>query len=242
MIVYPAIDLRGGKVVRLLEGDPDRQTTFSDDPIATAQRWVDDGAEWLHMVNLDGAFSEANDNLAILKEVAKLDVKVQFGGGLRSLDDIREALDAGASRAVLGTFALQNPDGVDDAIKEFGTDKLCIAVDARDGYITTHGWTEKTDLTPVAFGRLMKEKGIIHTLYTDVSRDGSMMGVNLRDTVALGRNTGLDVIASGGISRMIEIQELAYTGAVAGVIIGMALYKDEISLKEAIVAAKERPE
>lgn len=242
MIVYPAIDLRGGKVVRLKEGDPDRQITFSDNPIATAKKWVEKGAEWIHMVNLDGAFSEANDNMTILKEVAKLDVKVQFGGGLRSIADIREALNSGASRAVISTFALQNPDKVDEAIAEFGAEKICIAVDARDGYITTHGWTEATDLTPIAFGRLMKEKGVKHTLYTDVSRDGSMMGVNLRETVSLARNTGLDVIASGGISRMIELQELAHTGAIAGVVIGMALYTDEISLQEAILAAKERPE
>jgi phosphoribosylformimino-5-aminoimidazole carboxamide ribotide isomerase len=239
MIVYPAIDLRGGKVVRLKEGDPNKQTTFSENPLAVARGWVAQGAKWLHMVNLDGAFDEANNNLNILEAVAKLDVNVQFGGGLRNKDDIEQALALGASRVVLGTLAMQNPDVVSEAVEDYGAEAICIAMDARDGRVTTHGWTEKSDITPVQFGRLMKERGVKHALYTDVNRDGSMMGVNLRDTVALARNTGLDVIASGGISRMIEIQKLTASGAVAGVIIGMALYKNEISLKEALIAAKE---
>ncbi len=242
MIIYPAIDLRGGKVVRLKEGDPNRQTTFSENPLAVARDWVSQGATWLHMVNLDGAFDEANDNLSILEAAAKLDVNIQFGGGLRSPEDIHQALSLGASRVVLGTLAMQKPQVVSEAIDEYGADAICVAMDARDGKVTTHGWTEQSDLTPVQFGRLMKERGVKHALYTDVSRDGSMMGVNLRDTVSLARNTGLDVIASGGISRMIEIQQLAASRAIAGVIIGMALYKNEISLKEAFVAAKEPAE
>jgi phosphoribosylformimino-5-aminoimidazole carboxamide ribotide isomerase len=242
MIVYPAIDLRGGKVVRLREGDPDKQTTFSENPLAVARGWVAQGATWLHMVNLDGAFDEANDNLDILKAVARLDVNVQFGGGLRSPEDIRQALAMGASRVVIGTLAMQNPQVVSEALDEYGADAICVAMDARDGHVTTHGWTEQSDLTPIQFGRLMKERGVKHALYTDVTRDGSMMGVNLRDTVSLARNTGLDVIASGGISRMTEIQQLAASRAIAGVIIGMALYKNEISLKEAFVAAKEPAE
>lgn len=240
MIVYPAIDLRGGKVVRLREGDPNQQTTFSDDPLATAQKWLDEGAEWIHMVNLDGAFSTANDNLPILEKVAKLKVNVQFGGGLRTLEDMQKAHDLGASRVVIGTLANQNPAAVSQAIERLGSEAVCVAMDARDGKVTTHGWTEQTDLTPIEFGRLMQARGVVHALYTDVNRDGSLMGVNLRQTVALARNTGLTVIASGGISRMIEIQELAYSGVIGGVIIGMALYKDEISLREALIAAKER--
>lgn len=240
MIVYPAIDLRGGKVVRLMEGDPDRQTIFSENPIETAKAWVEQGAEWIHMVNLDGAFGDANDNAKILKAVAKLAVKVQFGGGLRSLEDIEKTLDSGASRVVIGTLASNNPEIVSEAIEKFGTDAICVAMDAKNGFVTTQGWTQNTTLSPVEFGRLMKERGVEHALFTDVSRDGSMLGVNIHDTIALARNTNLKVIASGGVSKMIEIAQLARSGAVAGVIIGMALYKDEIGLNEALIAAKER--
>ena len=241
MIVYPAIDMRGGKVVRLMEGDPNRETVFNDDPVAQAKTWVEQGAEWLHMVNLDGAFDDDSDYISILKEVAKLDVKIQFGGGLRSLSAVKKALDAGVDRVVIGTLAAKEPDTVSVAIERYGADAICAAMDARDGFVTTHGWTEKTTLTPIEFGRLMQNHGVVHALYTDVNRDGSMIGVNIHDTVALARNTDLQVIASGGISKMIEIQQLAHSHAVAGVIIGMALYKDEISLSEALVAAKELP-
>lgn len=240
MIVYPAIDLRGGKVVRLVEGDPERQTIFSENPVETATQWVEQGAQWIHMVNLDGAFGTANDNITILEQVATLGVNVQFGGGLRTLDDIQKTLDLGASRVVIGTMATRNPDSVEEAIERFGADKICVAMDAKNGFVTTEGWTQDTTLTPVEFGRLMKDRGVEHALYTDVSRDGSMLGVNIHDTIALARNTDLKVIASGGVSKMIEIAQLARSGVIAGVIIGMALYRDEIGLNEALIAAKER--
>ncbi len=240
MIVYPAIDLRGGKVVRLMEGDPDRQTVFSDNPVDTAKQWIEQGAEWIHMVNLDGAFGTANDNAKILEEIAKLDVKVQFGGGLRSMDDIQKTIDAGANRVVIGTMATKRPDAAGEAVEQFGAEAICIAMDSKNGFVTTEGWTEHTSLTTIEFGRLMKDRGVEHALFTDVSRDGSMLGVNIHDTVALARNTDLKVIASGGVSKMIEIAQLARSGVIAGVIIGMALYRDEIGLNEALVAAKER--
>jgi len=239
VIVYPAIDISGGNVVRLKKGDMEKMTVFSDDPAAVAAKWVEQGAEWLHVVNLDGAFERANDALSILEAIAKQGARVQFGGGLRQLEDIQRALDAGASRVVLGTMAAKNPESVSEAVEKHGAEAICVAMDARDGLVTTHGWTEKTDLSPVQFGRLMQERGVIHALYTDVSRDGLLSGVNVRSTVSLARNTGLQVIASGGVHRMVEIQELARTGAVAGVIIGMALYQNEIGLREALAAAKE---
>jgi len=239
VIVYPAIDISGGKVVRLKKGDMEQMTVFNDDPAAQAAQWVEQGAEWLHVVNLDGAFERANETLDILPEIAKQGAKVQFGGGLRSTQDIQRALDAGVSRVVLGTIAAQIPQVVTDAVETHGTDSICVAIDARDGFVTTHGWTEKTDLSPVQFGRLMQERGVLHALYTDVNRDGLLSGVNVQGTVSLARNTGLEVIASGGVHRMVEIQELARTGSVAGVIIGMALYRGEISLQEALVSAIE---
>jgi phosphoribosylformimino-5-aminoimidazole carboxamide ribotide isomerase len=240
MIVYPAIDLREGKVVRLVEGDRDQQVIFGENPVITAQKWVEQGAEWLHVVNLDGAFGDANDNMSILKELAKLEVHIQFGGGLRNLQDIENALNSGIKRVVIGTLAAKHPEVISEVVEQFGADSICVAMDSRDGFVTTQGWTEKTNLSFVEFGRLMEKRGVQHALFTDVSRDGSMSGVNLQDTVALARNTNLKVIASGGIGRMIEIQQLAHSGVIAGVIIGMALYRNEISLSEALVAAKER--
>ncbi len=238
MIIYPAIDLRGGKVVRLKEGDPDHQTIFSDDPVSIAQKWVDEGAEWIHMVNLDGAFDTANDNSKILEAVAKLDVKVQFGGGLRDISALRNAIDMGVSRVVIGTLAVQDPDAVEMAVEQFGADAVCLALDAKDGKVATHGWTELSEHTPIEFGRLFAKRGVKHALYTDVKRDGSMIGVNIHDTIALGRNTGLSVIASGGVSHMSEIEQLAKSGVVSGAIIGMALYQDKLTLNEALLAAR----
>lgn len=239
MIIYPAIDLRGGQVVRLREGDPTRQTVFSDNPVDMAQRWIDEGAEWLHVVNLDGAFAAANDNANILQQIAALGVPVQFGGGLRSLEDMAHALNQGASRIVLGTVAIENPSLVREALAKFGAEKICVALDARDGFVTTHGWTNASDQTPISLGRTMAEAGVVHALYTDVNRDGGLVGSNVTGTIALARNTGLNVIASGGVSRMSEISELAHSGVVAGAVIGMALYTGELTLKEALIAAKE---
>jgi phosphoribosylformimino-5-aminoimidazole carboxamide ribotide isomerase len=237
MIIYPAIDLRGGKVVRLKEGDPTQQTIFSDDPVETARNWQAQGATWIHMVNLDGAFAEANDNGAILKQAAALGVKIQFGGGLRSLEDIGKALEQGASRVVLGTVAIQQPEIIEQAIAQWGAEAICIALDARDGQITTHGWQSASEWTPVSFGQHIAAMGARHALYTDVRRDGLLTGADVSGTIALGQETGLQVIASGGVQGLAEIRELAQSGAVAGAIIGMALYTGQITLPDALQAA-----
>ena len=238
MIVYPAIDLRGGRVVRLREGDPNRQTQFSDNPLRTAQQWIDQGADWLHVVNLDGAFQAENDNLAVLEQIARLNVSVQFGGGLRSMDDIAHALDLGAKRVILGTVAVRQPEIVAQTVERFGADAICVALDARDGKITTHGWQQATELTPLDFGRRMAQQGARHALYTDVSRDGQLTGSDVERTIALGRDSGLQVIASGGVATIAEIGQLAASGTVAGVIIGMALYEGRLTLPEALNAAR----
>lgn len=237
MIIYPAIDLRGGKVVRLKEGDPSQQTIFSDNPVETASTWQAQGAEWIHMVNLDGAFAEANDNGAILKAASALGVKIQFGGGLRSLADIGKALEQGASRVVLGTIAIQQPEIIEQAIDQWGAEAICIALDARDGQITTHGWQSATEWTPITFGQHIAAKGARHALYTDVRRDGLLIGADVNGTIAIGEQTGLQVIASGGVQGLAEIRELAQSGAVAGAIIGMALYTGQITLPAALEAA-----
>ena len=240
MIIYPAIDLRDGKVVRLREGDPLQQTLFSDDPLATAKSWLDQGAEWIHIVNLDGAFDTENQNLGILEKVCKLDVKVQFGGGLRDIAALSSARDAGASRMVIGTLAVRDPAAVDEAVTRFGSDAICVALDAKNGKVATHGWTELSAFTPVELGARLYARGARHALYTDVKRDGGMSGVNIADTVALGQETGLQVIASGGVSALSQIVQLARSGSVAGAVIGMALYQEQFTLGEALKAASCR--
>ena len=238
MIIYPAIDVRGGKVVRLKEGDPNRQTVFSDDPIAMAEVWVEQGATWLHMVNLDGAFADANDNSRILERAAQLNVRIQFGGGLREMDDIGRAFEQGASRVVLGTVAVQQPEVVQRAIERWGVEAVCVGLDTRDGKVATHGWKQTADLTPLELGKQMAQLGVKHVLYTDVSRDGNLQGVNVEGTVALGRETGLQVIASGGVSSLDDIRRLAESGAVAGAVIGMALYEGRLTLRDAILVGE----
>ncbi|MCY4248118.1 MAG: 1-(5-phosphoribosyl)-5-[(5-phosphoribosylamino)methylideneamino] imidazole-4-carboxamide isomerase [Chloroflexi bacterium] len=238
MIIYPAIDLRGGMVVRLREGDPARQQTFSDDPLATAKGWRDQGASWLHLVNLDGAFDQANQTLRILEKIARLDISVQFGGGLRDLAALRQARDAGADRLVIGTMTARAPESALAAVQEFGAEAVCLALDARAGRVATHGWTEVSQHSPIALGSWLRERGARHALYTDVARDGGLRGVNIADTTALARQTGLRVIASGGVSRLDDIRLLAESGLIAGAVIGMALYKDEFTLADALAAAK----
>ncbi len=234
MIIYPAIDLRSGKVVRLKEGDPNRQTVFSEDPIATAKEWLAQGAAWIHIVNLDGTFATINDNARILEAVAKFDVKVQFGGGLRSITDIERAINQGASRVIIGTAAIEQPELVSEVIGRWGSEKVAVGLDARDGKVATHGWQNKTSLTPLELGKQMIERGVIHALYTDVNRDGLLQGVNVESTAMLARETGMQVIASGGVGSLDDIRRLKATGSVAGAVIGMALYEGRFGLAEAL--------
>ena len=234
MIIYTAIVLRGGKVVRLREGDPNQQTIFSDHPVETAQRWIEEGAEWVHVVNLDGAFNQANHNLAVLKSIASLSVAVQFGGGLRSMMDIEHAFECGATRVVLGTVAIKEPQIVWEAVRRFGGEAICVGLDARDGFITTHGWTETATITPLELGLRMAEAGVQHALFTDVSRDGILSGANVPATIELAQKSGLQVIASGGVASLTELATLVKSEVVAGAVIGMALYTQQFTLSEAI--------
>ncbi len=238
MIIYPAIDLRGGQVVRLQGGDPNAQTTFSTDPFATAQKWQSAGATWLHMVNLDGAFGEQNGNLVVLEHVATTGLYIQFGGGIRTFADIEKALKFGAKRVVIGTTAVQQPDFIRDAVKHFSADAICVGIDGRDQFVMTHGWKEKSPYTIFEFGQMMTERGAVHALFTDVSRDGYLGGVNFTDTVALAEQTGLRVIASGGVNSLDNLRELKKSPALGGAIIGMALYKGVFTLEEALEAVQ----
>jgi phosphoribosylformimino-5-aminoimidazole carboxamide ribotide isomerase len=238
MIVYPAIDLLDGQVVRLLKGRAENRTVYSADPPGIARGWAEAGAEWLHVINLDGALSQAAPNLDLLSQLASVGLPIQFGGGIRSLDDVQAALDAGATRVIIGTLAVRQPEVIGEAVGRFGPESVAAALDARDGYVATHGWGSTSTYTPAALGTRFAEMGLRHALFTDISRDGALTGVNVEATVELARATGLAVIASGGVSSLDDIRALrAAEVEIAGVIVGKALYDGVFTLGSALEAA-----
>jgi phosphoribosylformimino-5-aminoimidazole carboxamide ribotide isomerase len=239
MIIYPAIDLRHGRVVRLQYGDPARETIHSDDPLATAKRWQAAGAQWLHVINLDGALGEATLALETLRALAGTGLSIQFGGGLRSLDDAQKALDTGAARVILGTLVVNEPELAGAAVERFGVEKVVVALDAKGDQVATHGWQQVSAWTPAELGKRFAGMGVIHALYTDVSRDGDLSGVNVAATANLARETGLRVIASGGVASLEDVRRCRGTGVVAGVVIGKALYSGAFTLEEALRMAEK---
>lgn len=232
--IYPAIDLRRGRVVRLQEGDPARLTAYSDDPARTARRWLEAGASWLHVVNLDGAFGE-NDraNRSALEAILKLGPQVQFGGGIRSIDSIERAIELGVSRVVLGTVAVEQPEVIAQALERFGAERIAVGIDARDGLVRVRGWQENSGVSATGLAMQMRALGLRTVIYTDVSRDGLGTGLNIPSTRALAEAGGLDVIASGGVHTLDDIRA-AQEAKLAGAIIGRALYEGTIDLQEAL--------
>ncbi len=232
--IYPAIDLRGGKVVRLKEGDPERMTAYSNDPEETARRWLSMGAAWLHVVNLDGAFGESdNANRSALELILKLGAKVQFGGGMRSLDAIENAIELGVSRVVLGTIAIEQPQVVEDALKKFGAEKIAVGIDARDGFAAVRGWKDDSKISATDLALQMRTVGLRTVIFTDIRRDGLGSGLNIPSTRELAEVSGLDVIASGGVHTIDDVIEAKDAG-LAGAIIGRALYEGTIDLVRAL--------
>ncbi len=232
--IYPAIDLRGGKVVRLKEGDPARMTSYSDDPAETARKWLGMGAQWLHVVNLDGAFGEGdNANRAALESILKLGARVQFGGGIRSMDAIADVLKLGVSRAILGTIAIEQPAIVADALTRFGAEQIAVGIDARDGLVRTRGWKDNSGVSAIDLALQMQTVGLGTVIFTDVSRDGLGSGLNIPSTRELAERSGLDVIASGGVHTIDDVIAAKDAG-LAGCIIGRALYDGTVDLKEGL--------
>src|SRR5262245_725971 len=179
MIILPAIDMRQGKCVRLLQGRVEQETVYFDDPVAVALRWESEGATWLHLVDLDGAMSAESGNRTLAKRIfAALRIPVQFGGGLRAMKDLEEILGAGAARVVIGTAAVQDPEFLTEALQRFG-ERIVVGLDARDGRVATHGWKEMESLEVVAFTKFLAQKGVQRLVYTDISRDGMLSGPNL---------------------------------------------------------------
>jgi phosphoribosylformimino-5-aminoimidazole carboxamide ribotide isomerase len=238
--VYPAIDLHQGRVVRLVQGDLDRQTTYGSDPVAWARKWFSSGAGWLHLVNLDGAFEQAeSDNLAALRAILEMrgdefsSVKVQFGGGVRTLAMVDQVLNAGVDRVVLGTAAATDPALVDAALERFGADRFAAALDVLDNQVSIRGWVEQLPLSPVDLARRLAGQGVSTLIYTDISRDGTSRGTNLTAARDLASAAGVKVILSGGVASLADVSAAREAG-LAGVIIGRALYEGAFALGQAL--------
>jgi phosphoribosylformimino-5-aminoimidazole carboxamide ribotide isomerase len=238
--IYPAIDLRHGQVVRLSQGDPQRQTMYGDNPAASARRWLTSGASWLHVVNLDGALGEpgqANQAalLAIAREAAEWHpaAAIQFGGGLRTLYDIEQAFSMGVSRVVLGTMAVEQPEIAEQAIREFEAQRFALGMDLRDGQVQVRGWVTASALDPVKLAARYWESGMRTCVYTNVARDGLGEGADIEATRQFALQTRFDTIASGGVASLEDVK-LARQAGLSGVIIGRALYEGSIDLKEAL--------
>jgi phosphoribosylformimino-5-aminoimidazole carboxamide ribotide isomerase len=233
MQIYPAIDIIDGKAVRLSQGKFDNVTVFNDDPADAAKDWVDAGATYIHIVDLDGARQGKSFIVDILKKITdKYNVPVQTGGGVRTIDDVRARIEAGASRVIIGTAAVKNPELVKEAVSLYG-DKIAVGVDAKNGMVAISGWEEISNVTAVDLCLKMKEYGVKTVIYTDISKDGMMSGPNIESTKELIEKTGMDVIASGGVSKLEDVENVKNINA-AGVIIGKALYNGAINLAEVL--------
>lgn len=242
MIVYPAIDLRGGRCVRLQRGDLRAETVFAQDPVKAARRWALEGAQWLHVVNLDGALGQSGaSNLRALERIlAEMDLPVQFGGGLRTAADVDRILDMGVARAILGTVAVRHPQVVEEALAQHGPDRVSVAIDARGGHVAVRGWTDTLLVEATELARQMSALGVKRVVYTDIERDGMLVGVNVDAAVRLAAISGLSVIASGGVASLEDIRALKehVRDGIEGVVIGMALYRGAIQLPEALRIAQ----
>jgi phosphoribosylformimino-5-aminoimidazole carboxamide ribotide isomerase len=238
--IYPAIDMRGGKCVRLIQGDYNQETVYGDSPFDMAKKFADEGAEWIHMVDLDGAKegSRINDEF-VIAVAEKLDAKVQIGGGIRSKEDIEHYLNRGVDRVIIGSIAVSNTELVKEWLSEYG-DKIAVGLDAKDGYVATHGWLETSALKAVDLGKELAEAGAEIFIFTDIATDGMLSGPNVEAVVDLAKQTGKSVIASGGISSLEDLKTLKQyeNQGVSGAICGKSLYTGKFTVSEAVNEVK----
>jgi len=234
MILYPAIDLKDGQCVRLIKGEMSAATVFSDDPGAQAKAFQDAGAEWLHLVDLNGAFAGKPVNAGAVDAILEnISIPAQLGGGIRSMDAIETWVKKGVARVILGTAAVEDPDLVRNAAKAF-PGQVAVGLDARNGFVATRGWAENTTTRLTDLAQSFEDAGIAAIIYTDIDRDGAMGGPNIAATEALARAVSVPVIASGGVSSMDDLRRLRDTGVISGAISGRAIYDGAIDLKEAL--------
>ena len=233
-VVFPAIDLRDGKVVRLIQGDPNRQTVYSNDPAEFAARWLDYGAEWLHIVNLSAAFGEEDTaNLKALEKITRLGARVEYGGGLRALEQVSRFTDICVQRVFFGTSAAEQPEMLAEAVREFGPQLIAADLAAKDGVLMIKAWQQSAERRVNDVGKELFQLGIRHCVLTDVARDGSGHGVNIDSAKNLQVESGLDVVASGGVNSYDEILTAREAG-LAGIILGRALYEGISDLRRCL--------
>ena len=247
MILFPAIDLKDGQCVRLIKGDMAQATVFNLDPADQARRFADVGAEWLHLVDLNGAFAGKPVNAAAVEGILKsVKIPVQLGGGIRDLARIEDWLDRGIARVILGTVALKNPALVKEACRKF-PGKIAVGIDAKAGKVAVEGWAETSDVTALDLARKFEDAGVAVIIFTDIDRDGLLQGVNVESTAQLARSISVPVIASGGVSSLADIDALlkvapttrSYGGGIIGVISGRALYDGRLDLGAALKRLRE---
>jgi phosphoribosylformimino-5-aminoimidazole carboxamide ribotide isomerase len=249
MVIIPAIDLRGGRCVRLTQGRKDNATVYDGDPAAIAESYQASGAQMIHIVDLDGAFADSNShNRKMLRKIISgISIPVQFGGGMRTTENVGQVLDLGVARVVIGTLAVESPESLDQALRSFGAERVLVGIDARDGQVMTRGWEREGKLSALELAKRVRSAGVERIVYTDVARDGMLTGVNVDQTCAIARDSGLKVTASGGISSLEDIEELIGASVavnektpacgIDSVIIGKALYEGRFTLEEAIKIA-----
>jgi phosphoribosylformimino-5-aminoimidazole carboxamide ribotide isomerase len=234
--IYPAIDMRGGKCVRLLQGDYDKETIYGDSPFDMAQSFAADGAQWIHMVDLDGAKDgrRVNDMYVIQAAQQLHKVKVQIGGGIRTEQDIAHYLENGVDRVIIGSIAVSNPEFAIDMIKKYGA-KIAVGIDAKNGYVATHGWLDTSSVKAVELGKRFADGGAETFIFTDIATDGMLSGPNIAAVSELAVITGKNVIASGGVSSLDDLKALTDAKGIGGAIVGKALYEKRFTLKEALL-------
>ena len=241
MIIYPAIDIRGGRCVRLTEGKFDKETVFADDPSEMARKWANLGAEWLHLVDLDGALAGEGKNLPAIEKILKsITIPVELGGGIRTMSQIEKLLELGVTRLILGSAAVKNPALVKEACKKFPGHIAC-GIDAKNGDVAIEGWGEGSGINYTELAKRMAAVGVDKIIFTDISRDGMLSGVNAEATGELARACGIEIIASGGVASLEDIRRLKpfEKDGVTGCIIGKAIYTGAVDLKKALALAKE---
>lgn len=235
MQLYPAIDLKDGKCVRLKQGEFDQVTIYSEQPYEVAMKFQEQGASFIHLVDLDGALKGCSVNEATIRKIVEsVQIPCELGGGIRTMEDIRRVLSYGINRVIIGTKAVSHPEFIEEAIREFGSDKIVVGVDAKDGYVAVEGWEKVSDQTALSLCLLMKEMGVTSIVYTDIAKDGMLIGPNVTMTKELTLQTGLNIIASGGVSGMKDLRDLNQAG-IKGAIIGKAIYENRIELEEAVI-------
>ncbi|MFZ3192854.1 MAG: 1-(5-phosphoribosyl)-5-[(5-phosphoribosylamino)methylideneamino]imidazole-4-carboxamide isomerase [Moraxellaceae bacterium] len=234
MLIIPAIDLKDGQCVRLKQGRMEDDTVFSDDPVATATHWVNEGARRLHLVDLNGAFAGTPIHKDVVEQIARVhpELPIQIGGGIRSLETIRHYLEAGVSFVIIGTKAVQDPEFVEQACREFAG-HIIVGIDAKDGLVATDGWANVTNVKATDLAIRFAHAGVSSIVYTDIARDGMMQGVNMDQTVNLAHACGLPVIASGGVTNLDDVRGLKGQAGILGAITGRAIYEGTLSLREA---------